>query len=891
MKQKKQILRVITLTLLCATMLSGISLQAAISIVKMTGTTIPSFIYYSPGDTIEIVNDPLEAADWNVLKGLTTPYHLELPDHNQPIPASALQGHTIIHSVYAPNATSIGNDAFNGCTALNDITFSDVTSIGTWAFKDCSALTTVTFPEATSIGEYAFWNCQALTTVMFPEVTSIGNSAFWNCQALTAAIFPEVILIGNGAFERCFMLTTVTFPEATSIGNEAFKDCSTLITVMFPEVILIGNGAFQACSALTTVTFPKATSIGNEAFKACSALTMITFPEVTSIGTWTFQDCSALTTVTFPKAISIGGYAFYRCTALTTPTFPEATSIGTWTFKDCSALTTVTFPEVTSIGDLAFHDSPALLIVTFPQATSIGNRVFEGCTALTAATFPQAASFGDGVFDNCTVLETLVLGTTPPALGTSLFPGVSSLLLIVPDSVAYTPAVLADYPVGSEAFNEKVTTRLDTLISGATLTLTPDRVPGLSGGFFQWERNGTIIPGAGNAAFQAIKPGLYTLKYFRGELFVELLSTQVTGTSYDLIGIDRRYEGCDYVLQMNFLPATTDRTVEVWSQGTGVDYLFDMDSKAYLKDRPTYTLLAGDSVLTLRYSVDEETADGSQATLSYRITSGGLTETTDVYTLYARPQIELVKYHPATALYQGVLEVSIEKGSNHLLLSLNGGLTWQFARDTVTGDVLPLSQSQIANFELGSSILFREPNGCGHQTLIVGHQTGPSPGITRVVTIPAVSGMICSVSPGEYSVTSGTNFTFTIAPTGDNADKVPHVSTSRTSLPDSEGVSVTANGDGSFTVTIYRIQEPVIVTIDFSTANGAIDSSDNRVWTADARLYLRSSAPGIARIYSIGGVLVGEVNLPTAGETVSFPLNPGFYVVTMNGKVYKIATN
>ena len=976
MKQKKRTLRVITLTLLCASILSGISLQAAVSIVKMTGTTIPSSIYYSPGDTIEIIDDPLEAADWSILKGLSVAYHLELPDHNQPIPVSALQGNTTIHSVYAPNATSIGNNAFYGCTALTSVTFSEATSIGDQAFYSCMALPDVIFPEAISIGNHAFWKCTVLSDIAFPKATSIGNYAFGDCTALPDITFPEVISIGDGAFYNCSTLltatfskapstgnfpfwdctalTTATFLEATSIGEFTFNNCPALATVVFPKVTSIRDWAFQDCVALTTVTFPqvdsigvgsfagckalpaatfpKVTSIGNNAFINCIALSSVAFPEATSIGQFAFQRCSVLTTVTFPKVDSIGNGVFFDCPVLTTAIFPEATSVGVWAFEDCVALTTIdfpkidsiktgvfagcralpavtfpnvtsvgerafincialttaTFPKVDSIGKYAFRDCQLLTTLTFPQATMIVDSAFYGCTALTSVTFPQVAVIGDAAFYNCNALKALALGTTPPALGAlSPFPGLSSLLLVVPDSVSYTPAVLANYPVGSEAFNKKVTSRLDTLVSGSTLTLTPDRVPALPGGFFQWERNGAAIPGAGNAALQATEPGLYTLKYFREGLFVELLSTRVTGTSYDLIGIDRRYEGCDYVLQMNFLPATVDRTVEVWSQGTGADFLFDMDSKAYLKNKPTYPLLAGDSILTLRYSVDGETAAGCQATLSYRITSGGVTETTDVYTLYAQPRIELVRYHLAAPLFQGALEFSIEKGSNHLLLSLNDGLTWQFARDTVTGDVLPLSQSQIANFELGSSIFFREPNGCGYQTLKVG-EGDPLPGIMRTVTIPVVSGMTCSAAAGIHRVASGSNFSFILTPTGENVGKIPHVSTSRVSLPDSEGVSVTANGDRSYTVTIYRIQEPITVTMDFSTANDAIDGASSSVWTGNGRLYVRFSAPGTARIHSIGGVLVGEVYLPIAGETVSVPLSRGFYVVTMNGKVYKV---
>ncbi|MDR2921611.1 MAG: leucine-rich repeat domain-containing protein [Tannerella sp.] len=584
--------------------------------------------------------------------------------------------------------------------------------------------------------------------------------------------------------------------------------------------------------------------------------------------------------------VNVPDNELYDCTVLLSVSSSAIKTIGLGAFCACTALTDASFPNATTIGEGAFADCSSLTNAYFPNAETIVSYAFMNCS-LTTASFPNAETIGNNAFYNCTNLASLALGERPPAIGSNAFISVSPLLLVVPDPTAYTP-VLADFPSGSEAFSKSVPTQQDGFAYGKPYDLTPNHIPTLPGGTYHWEKDGVTIPGATGPTYQATTPGLYTLRYFHGEQ-VTLLSTYLAATPYDLYGTNNRYQGCGYVLQLTFTQAPIDRTIEVWSEGTGAGSLYDTQSGKCFNDTLTYKLAADDSVLTTPYALDEDVKDGSHATFAYRIAPAEAIERTDPFTLYAAPDIKLIKYYPTTAQFKGVLDISITNSSYYMQRSLDDGKSWEFARDTITGETLPFPQSQIAGFLPGTTILFRVPNGCSYDTLTVGNDDDVDPSVTRQVTMPAVPGAISSVAPGTYYVNSGGNFTFTLTPTGSNAGKVPQVSTSRIRIPDSESVVITDNGNGSYTVNILRIQEAITISVNFATGNGLIERGD-RVWSYNGQLYITTAAGGTATVYSAMGCLVKTISIP-AGETVNATLPAGIYIVYMNGKTHKIMVN
>ncbi len=238
----------------------------------------------------------------------------------------------------------------------------------------------------TSIGNRAFENCRAITAVTIPSsVTNISNRAFSWCSQLTAVTIPEgVATIGSYAFERCSSITEVNIPaSAINIGVWVFDYCSALTAIHVAE----GNTAY---SSEDGVLFNKdKTTL--ECYPIGKPETTYTVPAtVTTFTTSAFENCTALAQINLPNSLTdMANRTFYGCTSLTEVTLPDGvTQLMGFNFTDCSALEKVTLPE---------------------GITYIGNNAFYNCSGLT---------------------EMTVWAITPPTLGSDVFTGVSSSLVV-----------------------------------------------------------------------------------------------------------------------------------------------------------------------------------------------------------------------------------------------------------------------------------------------------------------------------------------------------------------------------------------------------------------------------------------------------------------------------
>ena len=249
-----------------------------------------------------------------------------------------------------------------------------------------------------------------------------------------------------------------------------------------------------------------------------------------------------------------------------------------------------------------------------------------------------------------------------------------------------------------------------------------------------------------------------------------------------------------------------------------------------------------------------------------------------------------VEYSPRTVQYKGHLRLNIQEASPQIVCSLDGGYTWRKPQDEFSGSIVDKA------LEAGV-IYIKEPNSCLLVTIPFGKGSGgigepgnsgdPGSSISRQITMPYIANAIINREQGVHYVSSGGNFVFTIQPTGANAGLVPVVSTNRTGVPDSEGVKIEDNGDGSYTVSILRVQQTITLSIDFATSNKAIDNG-NKVWADNDQLYIQSTTNGTANIYNAAGTLVKSTKV-SAGEITVVSIPTGFYVVKMSDdKTYKI---
>ena len=357
-------------------------------------------------------------------------------------------------------------------------------------------------------------------------------------------------------------------------------------------------------------------------------------------------------------------------------------------------------------------------------------------------------------------------------------------------------------------------------------------------------------------------------------------------TPYDSIyGWNSLYASCLNTIELSLDSSVSDQDIYVWSTGSGADFVFDTDSNMYFKDSIKYVLPANDSTMTIKFKVDDQVKNGSQVRF-YSMLLGGKKDTTETFDLYAKSKTELQNFSLPTTNYAGKLEILSTNGSPYIQRSLNGGLTWEFARDPTTGKLKPFTKTQIANLaeQKNAFIIFREPNTCcTFDTIFIGSSVDP-PVIQRTVLMPVISGAICDKIPGEYTVNSRDDFTFTITPTGNNVGLDLKVTTSRTLTPDSEGVIIKKNADGSYTVTIKQVQEPIQIYIDFATSNDTI--AINKIWTNGNKLYIQKGNSELAQIYTISGSLVRSVNLNGEIETVE--LAKGFYIIKTDEYAQKV---
>jgi hypothetical protein len=401
--------------------------------------------------------------------GLTSLTTVNLPTANT-INGKAFEGCTSLSSVSLPEARTIGVIAFSGCTNLKSISLPKASSIDGSAFQGCTSLTSVNLPVVSSIGDYAFKDCINLTSVDIPMVKTIGRGAFYGCTKLRSVNLPEASFIGEGAFSGCISLNKVILPKASSIGEYAFSDCSSLASIGLPKAISINSYAFSGCTSLTEVNLPAAMRFdGWEVFSGCTSLIEVNLPAAISIDYRTFKNCTSLTKVDLPKATSFGDGTFFGCYSLIEVNLPVAARFGDETFKDCTSLTKIDLPKATSFGSDTFLNCYSLTTVILDKVETFGNSTFDSCTNLETVNLSKATTFGSGTFSHIWATHiTIILGATPPTIGTGAFENANTQTVTVKVPGANVGTYTTTW---QDAFKGKGTEGSGTINTNISLTI------------------------------------------------------------------------------------------------------------------------------------------------------------------------------------------------------------------------------------------------------------------------------------------------------------------------------------------------------------------------------------------------------------------------------------
>ena len=241
-----------------------------------------------------------------------------------------------------------------------------------YVFEKDTYLQTVYLPNCTSIGENAFALCTSLSSIYLPNCTSIGENAFALCTSLSSIYLPNCTKVGSSAFKNCKSLQIVDLPIISSIGPEVFTDCTSLINISLPECKIVGNYAFSRCSSLTSIDLPKCEEIYENTFNNCYQISSVSLPNCVLIRSYAFSNCSSLTSIDLPKCETLSN-AFIRCSLLSSVSLPECFQFGC-TFEG----TSVSYVELPMLGSLSNYFNFNSVV----KAISIC-REYAGCPVFT----------------------------------------------------------------------------------------------------------------------------------------------------------------------------------------------------------------------------------------------------------------------------------------------------------------------------------------------------------------------------------------------------------------------------------------------------------------------------------------------------------------------------
>ena len=187
-------------------------------------------------------------------------------------------------TLYLPDATKLGNNAFSGCNALARASLPLLETAENNTFYDCRSLTSVSLPLLTTAVDGTFFNCTSLTSASLPLLATAGNNTFFNCTSLTSVSLPLLATAGGDTFSDCTSLTSVTFgTPLTAWGSYVFQYVTTtnLTLTLSPEQkIFTGGGSSDGVLTETPFDWDAAgKDFGGYTFKEIKPYVAPTAPE------------------------------------------------------------------------------------------------------------------------------------------------------------------------------------------------------------------------------------------------------------------------------------------------------------------------------------------------------------------------------------------------------------------------------------------------------------------------------------------------------------------------------------------------------------------------------------------------------------------------------------
>ncbi|MHC5308617.1 leucine-rich repeat protein [Myroides sp. LJL116] len=183
---------------------------------------------------------------------------------------------------------SIISDAFN----------SDLNKAATW-------LESISAPNAVSIGDQAFLNCSLLSDIYFPSVTLIKTQGLYNIGTtdFTKEQLPSVVEWEDNVVDAT-KVNSIVLPSLKEVANNLRNTPKIRYVEIGLEEIPSKMMVFsEGITEFGERSFLNATSIGDLAFAFCSNLKRATFPKVNTIGSVAFSFSNQLIQLRFDSDI------------------------------------------------------------------------------------------------------------------------------------------------------------------------------------------------------------------------------------------------------------------------------------------------------------------------------------------------------------------------------------------------------------------------------------------------------------------------------------------------------------------------------------------------------------------------------------------------------------
>lgn len=377
-----------------------------------------------------------------------------------------------------------------------------------------------------------------------------------------------------------------------------------------------------------------------------------------------------------------------------------------------------------------------------------------------------------------------------------------------------------------------------------------------------------------------------------GGLTEEVSIADIDSLGQDTDSLPKYYYGngsCTYEdLTLDFTNAATGATI-VLNYITEDGYTFpesalqNLDGEQ-LFEKNTFLLAKGGEIWTYDFMVSTNFADftpGQYFGLTVEVVGSGKTDTVFWKQLYGplswNPRYQM----PTDATDKGFLNLGIQNGTSHVYRSINGGKTWKHV------------DAGFSNWELlyigeHCDILLYQPYYNRYDTIKIRETSAPVT-LQRAIDIKVPpAGVVLSHYAGRHYAAMGKNFSFTAKYNEKPLIVQAEGYYSKIVLNLSEGAVIQM--DGSYKYTIPRVVEPWTVSFSTSTDSGG-ETSNSKIgeqtaaWSSGDKLYLKSPESSIARIYTLTGSLYRELEI-NGDKVVQLP--HGFYVVSLNGKRYKV---